>query len=743
MTTPRKLKFRPYARLLTMLGDQLIKNERIALVEVIKNAYDADASWVKVTFEGFSPDFVPTSDSRIIIEDDGVGMTTDVIENHWVNPATPLKWIGKQTKPKTAKGRVIQGEKGIGRFALLKLGKRIVVTTRPKRSKAESTLTLDVSGFDENFISKEQGALFLDDISLRLVQTDPAVVIRQKKVPLGARKIDRARHGTRITISHLTSTWSRPKVEKVFEDLTRLQTIFNFGETEAASNDAFEVAIYRDKEFEPLSSERREKLDALLEQNAVLKIENGRYDEIAHSFFFDINGRGTTLSLFDPDIAGLAMFRKHFGKGGSVISERGTQCGSFAFEFFVFDFSNDAKGKFHLDGDDKKLVKDHRIYLYRDGIRVYPYGDPEDDWLQIDVYRGTIRTSEFLSNDQVVGYVNITQESNPDLRDKTSREGLIDTGYATDDFRVLLQSILAWVRKGPYERYRYSLRQSHEVAIYKNAQVQAALNEAVAAAAGVPEIKVQLDEANKLYKAERKYLVQRAETTEHLAGVGLSVETASHDLMLAMQRALGMIDSLIVQTQRPGAINKELINRDLSTVRGTMSFMEKQMKDVQLLFKSSKQRKRDLRVVEQLAKVERLFQGPLDRANIAVEVRQVGSPLVAKTTEAVLLQLFLNLFDNSLYWLEGFHGDRKIVVELDGSNGTMTFADNGPGFKPEDLPYVFEPFFSGKGEEGRGLGLYIARQLLERHDYTIDVADKNQALLSGANLVVFFIPESA
>ena len=51
--TSKPLKFRPYARLLTMLGDQLIKNERIALVELIKNSYDADASWVKVTFKGF------------------------------------------------------------------------------------------------------------------------------------------------------------------------------------------------------------------------------------------------------------------------------------------------------------------------------------------------------------------------------------------------------------------------------------------------------------------------------------------------------------------------------------------------------------------------------------------------------------------------------------------------------------------------------------------------------------------
>lgn len=72
----------------------------------------------------------------------------------------------------------------------------------------------------------------------------------------------------------------------------------------------------------------------------------------------------------------------------------------------------------------------------------------------------------------------------------------------------------------------------------------------------------------------------------------------------------------------------------------------------------------------------------------------------------------------------------------------MIFSDNGPGVDKEDAPYIFEPFFSGKGEEGRGLGLYIARQLLERSDYTIELAQlKSEKILSGANFVVSFISE--
>jgi signal transduction histidine kinase len=105
--------------------------------------------------------------------------------------------------------------------------------------------------------------------------------------------------------------------------------------------------------------------------------------------------------------------------------------------------------------------------------------------------------------------------------------------------------------------------------------------------------------------------------------------------------------------------------------------------------------------------------------------------------------LLLNLFDNAAYWLQGAPEPREIEILLDGDANQMVFADNGPGFREDDLPYIFEPFFSGKGEEGRGLGLYIARQLLDRHEYSIEVASKEQALLKGANLVISFVKEQS
>jgi len=747
MTQPPLLRFQPYARLLTMLGDQLIKNERIALVELIKNAYDADASWVKVTFSGFGDLFELKTGSKITIEDDGTGMSRDVLENHWVKPATPIKRLGKDLRETTVKGRRVQGEKGIGRFAILKLGKTVSITSRPDKSNSEYTLKFDFSIYDDEFLTEngQPKDLFLEDLDVTLTIADQAIEIRPVEVLLGHRKIRRSAHGTKIEITNLRGVWNRRKVEEVYSDLIRLQSIFEEIEKPTSKkrlDDTFEVLIYENDDYKPYSDEYLDKLKILISDNAVLRIQGGRYDESKGDFKFLLNGKAKCLSLSDTEITGLKIFRDVFEKDGLDLATRGgTRCGSFSFGFYVFDFSSEAKGRHQLDKEERNIIKQHRIYLYRDNIRVYPYGDPDDDWLQIDAYRGTIAAGWFLSNDQVVGFVNITQQENPKLIDKTSREGLIDTGYPTDDFKHLLQVFLAWVRKGPYARYRANLKSKSTIDSVKKEQVSNALEILGRAIGDNKSAQAALKAATNSYKAERDYLIQRAETTEHLAGVGLSVETASHDIMSVMGRALLALDSLIIESQRPGDISKPLLNRDLTTLRGMLSFVETQLTNVQLLFKSTKQRRKDIRVREVLDNVYRLFGSSLSKEGIDFHVVERGAPLVAKTTDAVLLQLFLNLFDNAVYWLHAKrNGRRQIEVLLDGAEGILIFSDNGPGVSAEDVPYIFEPFYSGKGEEGRGLGLYIARQLLDRHEYSIELADlKRHRLLPGANFVVHFV----
>lgn len=742
MAKTEQFKIRPYARLLTMLGEQLIKNERIALMELIKNSYDADAEWVKVSFLDFGDNYKIKPESKIVIEDSGHGMALKTVKESWLNPATPDKLKRKTKKGTTEKGRILQGEKGIGRFAILKLGRVITIVTRAKGEEAEHVIEYDFSKYDDDFLThnKKEEELFLDDLSVSISSRTPQIIVAGPLL-LGSQKLKRVSYGTQIAISDLKGSWAESKVNDVYRDISRLQPIFD--SFHASKND-FQVLIYRNADVQKFQEEYLEKLHNLLEDRAVIKIEDGCFDAVKKAFTFKMDGKPKVISLDDASIRGDVFFAKRFGKAGKVLEERGTACGSFKFGFYFFDFSAKAPMKFRLDkAEDKKILREHRIYLYRDGIRVYPYGDPEDDWLGIDAARGTISASVFLSNDQVVGYVNISQKENRALKDKTNREGLIEQGDATGDFIALIQTFLSYIRKKPYAQYRFGLENKKSHDIFRTEQIQKDFDELKAA---IPENKKAQDiiaKAEKEYKAERQYLIQRAETTEELAGVGLSVETASHDIMGIMGKVLANLDGLIKDVMGPEDIDKDELLKELQSIRGGMSFIEAELKDIQLLFKSSKQRRKSIRIKNIIEKVERIYKRLLTKENIKLELRTIGSPLIAKTTDAVLLQLLLNLMDNAIYWLMQISTkDKKIEIVLDGNKCQMIFADNGPGISKDDAPYIFEPFYSGKGEEGRGLGLYIARQLLERNDYSIDLADVNaNRILSGANFVISFLSE--
>jgi signal transduction histidine kinase len=731
-----------------MLGEQLIKNERIALVELVKNAYDADSPWVIVSFEGFDEDFGVTSQSKVIVEDCGQGMSEDIIEKHWLNPATPEKRRRKVDEPTTPSGRVIQGDKGIGRFSILKLGRKINITTRAKGENVERVVYYDFSVYDDEFLL-EKGKnkdLFIDDLNVALESRQPETFIAGRKL-VGLRNLKLLPHGTRIEISNLKGSWSEEKVKEVYRDISRLESIFPDEAGLPRNNgpkEEFAVWMRKDRTVLNYQGEYREKLNILLRERAVLRIEKGIYDEDQKEFRFTINGEARTLRISDPHVTGLNVFRQRFGKGAEVLKKRNTECGSFSFGFYIFDLRAKAPAKYKLDREDKDLIRDHRIYLYRDGIRVYPYGEPEDDWLGIDIHRGTVSAAQFLSNDQVVGYVNITQSGNPRLKDKTNREGLLDEGNATDDFIALIRTVLRYIREHDYKRYGLDLKNRNKQEIFRTEQVTRGLNELNEVIGDNKKAHALLAQIQKQYQIERQFLTQRAETTEDLAGVGLSVETASHDIIAIMGKAMISIDGLIRDSMYDDLDRTEL-HKELHSLRGMLSFIEAQLKDIQLLFKSSKQRRRLIRLKEVVEKVERIYRRILKKEGIELSIKESsGSPLVAKTTDAVLLQLLLNLFDNAIYWLQQVsRKEKQIEICLDGNKGQMVFSDNGPGVRQEDAPYIFEAFYSGKGEEGRGLGLYIARQLLERNDYSIELAPKKSGkILSGANFLVSFVSEA-
>ena len=736
------LRIRPYARLITMLGDQLIKNERIALVELIKNAYDADAECVKVIFLNFNEDFSINSNSKIIIEDDGNGMNEEIIERHWLNPATPEKKKRKNYKETTDRGRILQGEKGIGRFAVFKLGKKVTIYSRrqvwdndkmcfsSQGEDVESVIEYDFSEYDEEFLKKDgkETELFLDDLQVRYKQRRPQIII-EKDTEYGDIVRKRKPYGTIIEISNLKTNWTENRVNQIQKEIGKLLPIFS----EQITND-FHVWIYKNLEAHRSNSLYKEKLFNCLNNKAVFRIKNGHYNEEERSFSFVINDM--PQKLFFSDFEKIEFFGKTF----KDIKYR-TECGDFEFQFYIFDFM--AKDtKFVLDEEEEKIIKEHRIYLYRDKVRVLPYGDPDDDWLRIDMMRGTKSAGMFLSNDQVVGCIDISQKKNPLLRDKTNREGLIDEGQALEDFVNLLQLLLRYFRKIVYAKYLIDKKKRIEITNMKEGKPLDIIESVKKKSSQDENMQQLLASFEKSYNYEKEVYAERIKKTENLAAVGLSVETASHDVMIILKNSLSQLDIVLENLNIDGEVEKQKLIEQMTALKDNINLVYTQMKDIRLLFPSAKTKAKNISIMEIIKKVNRLYERPFSQHNIKIAHNIINGDMMIRATEAVLLQVFVNLYDNALYWLKTVQADRKILICIDAKEQMIIFADNGPGIKKESIPYIFEAFYSEKAEDGRGLGLYIAEQLLNRYNYEIKVLDdEDEQLLSGANFCIKYNEE--
>ena len=729
------LSIRPYARLLTMLGEQLLKNERVALVELIKNSYDADASRVDVLFEEFASEMTNMPGSRIVVRDDGCGMTLETVQRAWMNPATPTKFLAKRMGQHQTpeKKRVVQGEKGIGRFAVLKLARKISITTRLRDADLETVVWYDFTRFDDDFVEEygEEKEIFLDEVKIDWDERSP------KTLP-------GATHGTIIEMEDLKGAWSERVIEQLCRDVANLTDPVS-RLTRKQATDSFEIGIVCNGQERVVADTEQETLKSMIEDKAVLAIK-GCFQSDGCIFRFD-KGMGTEeINLYDERLTGLWIWRQRY-LGQEVrrqaIKQQIYICGDFTFQFYIFDFSRGVEGRFLLTQEDKNRLKDHRIYLYRDGVRVYPYGDPDDDWLNIDISRGIGRAGDFFSNDQVIGWVDITHMGNPKLRDKTNREGLIETGGAAEDFVFLIGTFLSHIKQGAFARYQQKQRQKNVAKSAREGAVAEHLHKLKSSFenAGQAAQARELAKVESIYEQERSFLTRRAEVTEDLAGVGLSVEMASHDIMLLMGRAQD-IGIRLASHARKGSI--EQVSQQADMLVGVMQQIVVGMRDVQSLFRSSRRRRQLLKVEPILDKIHGIYAGLLEKNEITYRKSVAGtSPLVAKTTDGVVMQVLINLFDNAAYWLETMApaGPREIRVTLDGDAGELVFEDSGPGVDSDDRPYIFEAFFSGKGQAGRGLGLYIARQLLERQGYMIELADPCSAALGGATFVVRFVED--
>ncbi len=735
MSEKKELYFEPYARLLTMLSEQLIKNEVVALTEVVKNAYDADSPWVKITFENFNSNMVASKKSRIIIEDAGCGMSESTLKNDFINPASAHKKIEKEAGNTTPMGRIYQGEKGIGRFSLFKLGKKITVITKTAEDIKARRLELDLSIYEDEFIKENNEQYKLSEIPIWYSESDDTDFTEKIFLDNSLRK--RLNKGTIIIIEELNDNWGKNKFDKLKGELFSL--ISNvYGED-------FGIYFFDGNTFVPtIEITEKKTLENIIEQKAVLNVE-GTYEESGRKYVFTINGKDKVVELSDKTISGLSLFRdfkKSIEDRNLSFDDYVTTCGNFKFKFYVFDpDKKNTRTKYKMTDEDWEIVKKNRVFLYRDGIRVFPYGSVKDDWLQVDTIRGTKRASAMFSNDQVVGYIDITYKGNPNLKDKTNREGLLEVGESYSDFLSIIQIFLQHIKIYYYDEYS---KQKNVIKKFDKQSKNDLEKEfmSVIEKCSDNSIKKKIEGIKKKVDEQNDYNLSRIRVVEDLAGIGLSIQATHHDLGNFIRKCYNVIDDYNLQLMRSDDeyTEKKVVSEKIERLRGIISAMEAVLADMKNLFASTQHKSKSIRVSSLLNKVLGYYNNVFETKKIDFDLKNIGNSIVViNMPEALLMTIFINILDNALYWLED-EGvkEKKIRITINSDENYMVFSDNGPGIYPEEKEKIFEAFFTGKGMEGRGLGLYICRQFLDRYDYAIDVVDDYEYSLGGANFRIDF-----
>lgn len=665
--------FRPRARVLQLLGDELIGSPRLAVFELVKNAYDADADRVVVRLE-----LGQETKPAITVVDDGEGMTLDLLRSVWLVPGDDHR---RRQRGRSQRSRIHHrlplGEKGLGRFAVHKLGNRIRLTTRAHGS---DECVVDVRWSD--LIDQP----FLDEAPV-VIEVRPPEVFTE------------GRTGTLIEIRELRDPpWSRREVRGLCNQITSICSPFEQpGEFRAT----LEVPG-NERWIEDLPD-----FAAILERaiwRFSFRLDAGRLDcryEFRGVAGFSLEGRTVSKEgdkLKVPPISGDGRMVK------KVVADADTSdgIGPVSGEFHVFDRDREVLRRL---GDTRLLTKyldeNGGIRVYRDGIRVYNYGEQGDDWLGLDLRRVNIPTRR-VSRNIILGAVHLSLESSDALVEKTNREGFVENDACGRLRRIVLGALgaLEEERQIDKERLRQLATTPRDAGGHRVEKPIEALRRELADR--------DLADTFEPYVAKIENDYTDMQETLLAAGMsGLSLAVIFHEV----ERGVRALHQVIVEGKNMAGAARQA--QELMRVLDGFST---------LLRRDSKRRHSAGKLVAAGHRFNLLrFRHHRIQLLGAWPDEDIG--FEATFSFGLVLGALNNLIDNALYWLrvrwpdvpaEGEHSERRLFVGIshdfdDGS--AIIVADNAVGFQ-DDPEHLVRPFFTRK-PDGMGLGLYYANLAME------------------------------
>lgn len=666
-----------------LLGRELITDRITALFELVKNCYDANAENVQLTFENLNP-LCP--ESRIIIEDDGLGMTFEDIRNKWMVIGTSSKRRNR-TSP-SPYNRVVAGKKGVGRFAVDKLGGKLIMKTKKKGSPVWHCLETDWTKYAEeenrqlelDFENSSEKQKLFTDIDNKY-WTEPADIGDQ---------------GTRLEISSLNDMWLENDVRRAYRELSKI--------VKPSSNSRYPFNI---RFIVPEYLEYRDKLvESLVLAKATLSyMLKYRYDKDEQKYYQEYLEEN---------------------KGELVVKEKEAEIfGPIGFTLYYYDQS-----------DKKTFSKDDRdgIKVYRDGIIATPFAeykskrDEQKDLFGIDKRRWS-GFFEKLSTRDIIGWVDITDELNPEIKDSTNRQDFVDN----KEWSALKEFVISQIHQIElYLKHKKETKKKENAEKLKNTD-----DEIDAIKLKIKKIKSNTVLASPEVESELDDLASRLETIKE----NVSASTKDYEQMeKEIKQQENIMFSLVSLQAYAGQIS-HILRTSIGTIKRSAEFIEKWIPLKQKYDKSEKHAKQVYDEMNNLSKamnfmlsyaeddstfeyfeIKKAISELFDEIYISLfEDNGITAEYIVEDNFELLYNkkafqdMFGNLIDNSVKALRNIRNKRiRCTTYKENGNLVIFFSDNGIGIPEENKDRIFDVFYTTTADlGGAGLGLYIIRSRLE------------------------------
>lgn len=655
----QSLHFSASTSVKNLFGRGLVTDQVAAVFELVKNSYDADARVVEIVFSNLNTDA-----STLTIRDTGTGMDLSDIEQRWMVIGTDSK---KNTLYSPIYHRPLNGDKGIGRFSVDRLGAFLHMEAQKMGSADRYIADFDWSLFDGE--SKN-----ISDIAIPYTQV----------------KSDKKAHGVSLTISKLRDVWDEQKLRELYRNLRQFKSPF-------AQDDNFKIFITAPE----YGYNKREVVVEKLEGVSSLWM-------IAE------------ISANDPD-----KIRITVNKDG--LEYESIQTNSFSFgsvKAQVFMFNQGDKIRF-ANRYGLRVREYGNIRLYRDSFRIYPYGEAKNDWLDLD-RRQTQGLMRFLGSRDLIGCVQIGKESNPNLIPLTNRQGL-EENTAFEELRdfvmqVCIKTLESYyftkVKKGTNETIQKSKVQIGG-AVAGLTELAKVLKDAN------PDAAKQIKDYTSVIQKEQKNQLQFVQDQQEIVKVYSRIaqkETFLHKMihqsMIHVKDAEVAMNAFIRNAENMEPAEAAKLRAIHGYIKDALSLLRTVRDDV------VKKRTKSLQDLERLT--QRYLQDNnayFSENNVTVSAVCVGN-MQCVVDPGDIKAILNNLATNAVKSLvkvadrprelrfELYRTDRFVIIKC---------IDNGIGIPEVDRERIFDPFQSTT--DGFGLGLTIIDEIAKEYNGALELID--------------------